>query len=435
MGIQMVGRQRTSEEWFDDVIDSFRSRDSFIRVHGYPPLAVPVIVGAGLVFLMVSLPALFSVLANKITLSPVHEALVRLDEWATDWSGWLTSERVVSVSDELTKVALLSVGAALLASLVRAIRVSSWRPVAVAAVGLVGGLLALPVLMLVIQATTTVVGWVISLADTLTSLVRWLSPFLGVVAVVALLCGVLYGIYSLVAWIHEDGLWLIAGATLVGILVLALVIYGGSLDGIFNWIGDLATAIDKWISDYVAPVVGWILTALLVVTITLGIAGITVGTLGQIGSTVILPVVHAGDAGTDQGKCTDLCVGAGLVLSLMICAAVINPQFGLWFNEVWVDTFALGALPSPTQLFDLLLTNSAADLLQPSFAAYSPVVDAGLLFLACGVGTLSLLFSKSSWEVREGSRVVQPVLLATGLAIAAILPLLILTLIVRAESE
>jgi hypothetical protein len=122
-------------------------------------------------------------------------------------------------------------------------------------------------------------------------------------------------------------------------------------------------------------------------------------------------------------------------MSLALTAAVLDPSFQGWFTSVWRSTPLVERLPVPIHAYETLLPGAAEDILRPAFVGYLPILDIGVLVLAAALGVLSLLFASARWETTADSRVIRPILLGVGGAIAVAVLVLVVVLLTGAIAE
>jgi hypothetical protein len=266
-----------------------------------------------------------------------------------------------------------------------------------------------------------------ALADLVRAFVSWIAPVLAVLFLIAAGLFVVFLLYLAISAIHEERLWVVVGVvTAVAALLTAIVAFG-MLDGFLSWISGILDDLAAWIGRYIAPVIGWLVQALFILLIALVVLGVIVAVLGQIGRTVYLPIASAVHSGRDQGKCIDLAAGVGLSFSLILCAAVIDGRFGGWLEATWRDTPVIGNTSAPIEFYDWLLPGAAEDLLRSSFGQYTPTISVSLLLLVAFMAILSLLLQVSEWKNEHGARIALPVMIVLGIAIAGLIPALLIT--------
>jgi hypothetical protein len=401
---------------------------------GFPLAAIPLIMLVGGVYLMVSLPSLFELLA-RFEWGPayVQASLRFLAEQA---------QRLAARADELSysgpgvwliRLSLFVLPALWLASLIRSVVVRSWRPFVITFSATSLGAIGIPIATWVGECL--VVMW--RVGETVarfiaTYILSWLLPVLFWVFIAAVAVGALYGVFVLVRFLAREHLWL---------QVLAVAAVAGAIVGLayLGWLGWLWTAL-VWLWSLIAPVIeflvgiiGWLLIwawrILVVVVVFVFVAGLAVSFLGEAGRQVFLPLRSAAGAGRDRGRCADLAAGVGVGMSLALTAAVLDPVFGSRFAAVWETTPLINRVPLPIDMYDALLPSAAEDILRPAFVGFLPILDVGVLVIAAGIGVLSLLFASAYWEATSDSRVIRPVLLGVGGAISVAVLVLVVALL------
>lgn len=404
---------------------------------GFPIGAIPLIVLVGVVYLMVSLPELFQVLSRfdpgpayvQVSFRFLAEQAQRLADDAANLS-------YSSGGIWLMRLSLFVLPALWLASLVRSAVVRSWRPFIITFGASSLGAIGIPIATWVGECVVVMwrVGEVV-IQFVATHIWPWVLRIALWVFVAALAAALLYGVFAAVRFIAREQLWLqvLAVVTVAGVV--------GTL-GYFGWLDWLWAAI-MWLWSVIAPVLSfilkivawllvWLWRILLVVGIFVIVVGLAVGFLGEVGRQVFLPLRSATGAGRNRGRCADLAAGVGVGLSLALTAAVLDPGFGMWFTYVWKTTPVINQAPLPIEAYDVLLPSAAEDLLRPAFVGFLPILDLGVLVLAAAVGVLSLLFASASWDATADSRIIRPMMLAVGGAIAFAVIVLVLFLFAAA---
>lgn len=396
---------------------------------------------------MATMPRLFDVLAT-IDAGPryLHLFLHYVRDTAGRWSVTLTGWSGGTSGRWALQIGIAAIPALWLASLVRAIRVRSWKPSVVTAVASVLGVLGIPIATW-IGKVVLFLWWIAGYVSYFFGLVLpWVVRIVLWAAALALGIAVImavgYSVYALVAYLANEKRWRKAAFLLlfVGALVGAAAV--GWFDAFFDWLGTIVhflgvwiERIAGWVAAFLAPAVRFVAHLVVLLTVFLLVLGIVVGTLGQAGRTVYLPFTSAFKAGGDQGRCADLAAGAGVTMSLVLTAAVLDGEFGRQFAEVWSGTPFVSSLPMPVDGFGFLLPGAAEDFLRPAFAGYLSIVDLALLVLVATLGVGSLLFRPPGWSDEHGSRIAIPIMLALGAAIALALVLIVVALWLAAGSD
>jgi len=424
---------------------------SFRERLGFHPGVTPLIMLLGLAFLMASVPTLFRVLAN-LDVGPgyLRSSFSYLWDVSRRWSTVLSDESFGHIGRIALQAGLLVIPVIWLAALVRSAIVKTWRPFGVTVIATTLGAIGIPLVTWLGEVLAVV--W--RIGGYIANFVLWLLPWVfrvllwaAVAAVgIAIVAGLGYGLFQLVAYINREHRWLIVTFVVVVAAIIVGAIAAGWLDGILTWLGHALLAVGHWIGGilrwlgaWIARIAGWIAAILrpivafvirifVIATVFMFIFGIFVAVLGQTGRTVYLPVTSAFRAGRDQGKCIDLAAGVGVAISLMLTAAALDERFGSWFDSAWRSTPLIDHLPTPTAAYDFLLPSAAEGILRPAFAGYLPMVDLGLLVILAVIGTLSLLFGRADWTRDGNARIAVPILLAVGAAISVALILIVLAL-------
>lgn len=390
---------------------------------GFHPGFIPLIVAVGIVYLMVSLPELFGILA-RFDPGPayVHNTFAFLSEQAQRWSARAETISYDALGIWLIRISLFVIPALWLASLIRSAVVRSWRPFIITFLASSFAAIGIPIATWI--GETFVVLW--RVGDAIMDFIAtYIWPWvlrIGFWILVAVVVGTaIVGAYMVVRFLARERRWL---AFLAAAGVAALVA-GAAWLGWLDWLW----AALEWLWAWIAPVLGWIFRILVIalvwviriilvaLTFVL-VVGLAVGFLGEIGRQVFLPLRSATGAGRDRGRCADLAAGIGIAMSLALTAAVLDPGFGATFGHVWRTTPLVSLAPVPIDAYDVLLPSAAEDLLRPAFAGFLPILDIGILVLAAALGVISLLFASSRWDPTSDSRVIRPVLLGVGGAIA-----------------
>ncbi len=394
----------------------------------------------GVAYLMVSLPNLFEIL-SRVRMGPsyVHAALTYLWEQTQEWTSAAQTASHSTVGVWLIRLSLFAIPALWLASLIRSVIARSWRPFIITFSASTLGAIGIPIATW--GGESVVVVWRVGdaiVAFIVTYILPWVLRifFWGLVALAAY--GLVYGAYTFIRFLSEEHLWLafLAAAAIVG-LVFAAAWLGWLhwLWAALQWLLGWFERIISWIVELLAPVVRWIARAIVAILVFLVVLGLAVAFLGEVGRQVFLPLRSATGAGRDQGRCADLAAGVGVAMSLALTAAVLDPSFRGLFTSVWHSTPLVERLPVPVHAYDTLLPSAAEDLLRPAFVGYLPILDIGVLVLAAALGVLSLLFASARWETTADSRVIRPVLLGVGGAIAVAVLVLVLVLITGAIGD
>lgn len=403
---------------------------------GFAPRMLPIVVLIGLVYLLVTLPEFFGVTARMdVPWSAGHTFLVRLKTLADDVQPWFAKPGVHPLSRYTTMAALLAVPALWAAALVRSATARVWRPFVISVAAVFLGLVALPVLTWAVELAVGLFRLARWLYHAVARFIEWISPVLAVAGLVILGFIVLGALVLAVLGIHRARLWL-RTVVVVGLLAIAGALgYYGVFDGLLAWLRRIAATFAAWISTYVAPIIGWLVSALVVAMVVLVALGAVVALFGHVGRTVVLPFASAGGAGREEAKCLDTAAGLGVALSMPLTAATADTAYRAQFIQDWHATPLIGALPSPVGLYDFLLRDPAVHVLAPAFHGFNPTVDLALGALVSIIAIGSLVAGRGAWSTHDRAGVLSPIMAAVGVAIALAVPALILAIWVKAHSD
>jgi hypothetical protein len=365
-----------------------------------------------------------------------HAVLSDLKGLAYDAKPWFDRPDATRATRYLTEAALLSVPALWIAALVRSATARTWRPFVVSVAAVLLGLIALPVLTWAAELSVLLFRVARWLFREVARFIEWISPVVGVivVAVVGLLA--VAALVWAIGAIHRARRWPAAAVVVALLAGIGAAVHHGLLDGLFALLGRAAAAVSAWISHYVAPIIGWLVSALFVVTVVLIALGAVVALFGHVGRTIVLPFGAAGGAGREQAKCLDSAAGLGVALSMPLAGAVMDAGYHDRFTAVWRTTPLIEGLPSPVPLYDFLLREPAVHVLAPAFGDFNPAVDLALGVLVTVIAFVSLFFGRGTWSTGpERAGVLNPIMAAVGAAIALAIPVLLLTLWAKTHDD
>jgi hypothetical protein len=403
---------------------------------GFTPGLLPIIVLIGLAYVLVTLPEFFGVTAGMdVRWSAGHSLLIELKTLANDAKPWFARSDVLTLTRDTTMAALLAVPALWIAALIRSVTARAWRPFLVSVAAVLVGLVALPALTWAAELAVGLFRLARWIYHAVARFIEWISPVLAVAGLVIVGLIVLGALVLAVVGIHHARRWPTTAVVVVLLAVAGAAVHYGAFDGLFAWLRRVGATIAAWISAYVAPVIGWLVSAVIVASVVLVALGAVVALFGHVGRTVVLPFASAGGAGRDQAKCLDTAAGLGVALSMPMTAAVIDSTYRAEFVQDWQATPLIKALPSPVGLYDVLLRDPAVHLLAPTFRGFNPAVDLALGVLVGVIAIGSLLAGRGAWSTKERAGVLSPIMAAVGVAIALALPALLLTIWVKARSE
>lgn len=412
-------------------------RSGFETAIGVAPSKFPLILGAGVLLLAASQPALIDELAalleDWVVAEPIFDRLNEFSDWsvrqqrrteATDAVGWA-----------LRASPILVVGM-VVAALVRALRSRRFEPVGLVIGGLLAGLFALPVVAWAVIASIWLAGIARSISSFIADVLEFVSPVVGVVVLAAIAIGGLWVLYEAVRLALQH-LPLIAQVVLIATVVVA------AAAGAYAFIGFVGEAV-AWaldaadrVGDAVAVAADWLAFAIVAAGAFLVGAGIFIAVFGQAGQSFVLPVVSAPSSGSDPAACVNCAVAVGLGLGYLLLAGLASPSFGADLDvalaEAWLWPEVVQDVPSA---FDALMPDRSVGWVAPAFRSYLPLLEIALVALAGGFATLSMVLGSRRWRAGGSVPVVVPTAWALGLGVATILILLVVgTLVAIAEGE
>jgi hypothetical protein len=413
-----------------------REESDFHQMLGFSPLAIPLVIALGLVFLMVTVPDFFQVLARwGIGNGFTRGTFTFLNEQASAWKSALRAEGLHSWVHSGLMGIFFGVPILLLAAALRSALVRKWQPLGITSLAFGLGVVSIPVVTWIAEFGVLLYRLGVIVYDAIVRFFAWIAPVLAVLVLIAIGLAALWGLVSLVIHIHRRNWWL--GLTVVLALAgaLAYAISQGWLDDFLMWVAELARLIGAWIATYLGPIVAWIIQAVIFLIVLIMMAGGFLAGFGQVGRTLWLPLKAATTAGRDQAKCADAAAGIGVALSLLLTAATMNQSFQNEFAAAWQATPGVNRIPVPLSAFDFLLRDKAEAFLARGFGDFNPFFDVMLLVLLFVVAIGSLLFQHRAWTPGDGSKVAVPVMVGLGLALAVAIPLLLLSVLTGGGSD
>ncbi len=319
-------------------------RTNFARRAGFPLRAAPFVFILGVCFVMATIPKLFVKLRNYGFRQPQIHWLVEHGARVSDRiATFLTSNGVLTATPRILQAAILTPLALVLLSLLRSGFTRNPQPFAFTILGLLAGVVTVPVVSAVCVAVLTSVRFLTQLSSVIASVLRrfflQIGPFLAVVAKVALAGLVAWGVFAIVKWILTEGYLGIVMVTVLAAAVLAWAIHAGYLhvvhlwlQGLGRWISGITDAISRFLARYLAPVVGWITSALIIFGFVLFLVGSVVGFALQAGRTLLLPMLDARGVWTDRTKCLNVGIGTGLSFSLILVGVLSDVGFATFLR-------------------------------------------------------------------------------------------------------
>jgi hypothetical protein len=308
------------------------------------------------------------------------------------------------------------------------------------AVGLLPGTATTPAVSAIVFAAIVTVRVAARLSKSLTAILRrfflWIAPVLSVAVKIVAAIAVLAAIIAIVKWIITEGLIVVVGTTIMVGALLAWAIHAGYLHVVYlwlqsfgSWLDGIGQVISRFLARYLAPVIGWLISALTILVVALFTIGTVGGIILQAGRTVVLPLLDARGTWIDRTKCINVSAGIGLSLSLILTGAVCDEGFAQFLDGLWNSTPVLKYSPSIVGVYDTLLVRSGETVLTGAFNPYSCVIDAALIGLTGIVASVSLFVSKrNSWTTDNQANIGSLVLLSAGAGLALIIPAIVLTL-------
>jgi hypothetical protein len=380
---------------------------------GFRVMAIPFILLLGLIAILGTTPSLVAHQVGRLHSPTTWEGAVKenLVGLLTEWNSLYYSVQVAEINRDILPSALcLSLGL-VAASIIRSFKAHTLRPTLATTAGLLVGFFLLPVALWTWSLVALTWHVLKSFEHALTNFLHHLPKALMVVGAVLFLIVLV----AMIVWgaVILFGIASESSPRFLALSGIAIVVAAGLL---------------YILGPYIATIFAWLAAVFVFVAVAFVVAGVLVAALGQAGRTAYLSVKASGLAGSNQAKCIDLSIGVGLTVSLIILGAVCDGPFGFerMFRDSWVHNPVLGHLPMPIHLYREIMPVSGTDIIAPAFQNYNPFLDAVLLTLTAGIGTLSLLFSGGRWSRSGESIIWLPIMISAGVALAATLPLLIL---------
>jgi hypothetical protein len=395
--------------------------------------STPLVLVLGLAFIAVSAPGIFEMLARlQLDLPYLAESLEWLDRATQRWTELSAEAEQRGLVRWAVVGSIYAAAAAIVMSALRALVLRSLAPFAMATLGLVGGLLIIPLTSWIAIATRWTIIAIAAIYRWIGAVVEWLQPALIVVGYIVLAAGSLFVLAMVVSaiWDHKH-LWPAAVALIATGLLL---VYSGWLEVAWNWMLPTLSAVAEIIAAVLSFCIRWGVFLFVVALIVSVLVGTLVGTVGTVGRSVYLSVESATSAGQDHSACADFAAAIGAIFSIMLTAAVLNAEFASWLEEIWQISFGLSSLPLPIEFYRALLPSSAESLLLDAFRNYSPLADAALAALVGGLATVSLAFTPRQAAESRDAKLVIPIMLAVGAAMAGALPIVALLLLSDIDS-
>lgn len=262
------------------------------------------------------------------------------------------------------------------------------------------------------------IGWVYGLLQwifmAILSFLLWPPVFLtliglgaivGAVALVALVKNL--SLAQVIAWLKQVlslltarvlffVLGLAAAAALVWFVVIPLWV---------EYVAPLLALIAAWLKEYVAPIIAWVLSALITLIIVVLAAAAVIGLIFLLGRQFIDQLVSARLCGRDMygAFAAGFCVGAAAGLTLLVCSA--NADYRAVVNAAWAGTSPIFADADIVAAVYALMPGSVEALLQPLFTRASvPIFDSALIVVTLLLANCSLLMGLLSGTTVEPLR-------------------------------
>lgn len=420
----------------------------FNKRAGFPLGATPIVFVVGLGFVMATAPKLFVNLRNQgiqqVQIRWLVNAAARISEQI---ERALTATGTIQATPRILQAALLTPPTLVVLSLIRSAITRNLQSTLFMILGFMAGILTIPAFAAMCVAVISTGRFLLRLNTIVTRALRrfflWIGPAFSVVVKLALAALLLWGLISLVKWILEEGLVGVVAATLFATAILVWLVKAGYLGGanrwlqtIGGWICGVSDAIGRFLAAYVAPVIGWIVSALSISIFVLFLVGTVFGFFLQAGRTLVLPILDAKGVWVDRTKCLNVGIGVGLSVSLLLVGALSNEEFGYFFDSAWSHTPIIEKIPSVVGIFDTILVRSGETVLANAFAAYSCVIDAAMIVFTGALCAISLITSRrGAWETDNKASVASLVLLGLGAALALVLPSLVLAIWLKAQDQ
>lgn len=401
---------------------------------GFGISAIPIVSAIGFGFIVISVPAFFAQDARpEFDISYLAQVQHQVEEWAERWLAFTMGEQGSQLGIDAMRAGFLLAGGTLVASVFRSALLRSHRPFSLTALGLLGGLVAIPILSwAVIGAKFALRGgrWV---ASQFGRIAEWISPAIAWAGIIFAAALTAYGAWLALVWLYRNlGDWrVITGAVITAALGIGQLI--GRLQPMLDRLDDWFRRLGELLDDYVAPTLTKAVEVGLWIALALFVFGITLAIVGHVGRTVCLAIVSASRSGRRELDCAEFSAAIGLSLSILLVAAVVNAEFADLFTRIWSNTAYLSEIPTPLPAYRTLMPDSTETLFAPAFVNYSPLADSALICLVSALAILSLVFAARTQITEEHASLIIPVLFAVGIAVACAIPLLILGLLSYTE--
>jgi hypothetical protein len=402
---------------------------------GFPPLATPIIMALGLFTVLGTTPTLFDSQLNRIHSGQPRIVSIRTnaERWLADWQTLLNGHNVQILNGFLLPGAMIATLSLIVAAAIRSFRAEGVEPIAFTLLAAVGGLSAVPVITWVVEAVTGLWRVYQAVAHALGSFIDRHAHVIGIVLIAVVAIMGLLGLIVIAVLIADA--WLPVAIAIGALVAFGAMVRSGWLHTVGLWLQSIRHWLNLHVGHYLAIGLKWVVFVLLLAVLIAAILGVLIGVFGQIGRTVFLPLKAARKAGTGRGQCVDLAAGVGVTASVVLCGAAFDPGFGQTFHAAWTNNVALMRLPEPAHYYAYLIPGAAQHALAPAFVGYNPVIDCGLLFITASLGALSLLSTGAPWVRSEEARIFIPVLIVIGIAVAAVLPVILVAIWLRAQNS
>lgn len=408
-------------------------RTSSWSVAGIPPASIPFVAAFGLVFMMVTVPATFAQVYSR---GPGPSWSRPVQRWlasrASETQTLLDESDVSSWSWDLPRIALMAVGALIVASVVRSIRLRSAWPISAVVGGLVLGVLGLPIAAWGLRLIVLLPRFVEAVLKIVDGFAVWLRPILVVVGVVFYVAAGIWGLYAFVKVLRAH--W----SRIIGVLVSAFVIAAlwtlarRGVARVFRSLGATIGDAAEWLSERVGPVLAVIVSGIFVAAVAVAVVVAVTVVLWAIGQSVVVPLLQSTSAGRGVESCVTVSVGLGVLLGVLLLGAACSPLVRSGLIDAWGG---LGVGSEPIDLFDWLTPEPFDRWLAPGFVSYSPLADSGLIILVSLFAIPGLLFSRSRWGSPRWGEVAWPAIVTLVLALLIAIPMLVLTKFAGSESS
>lgn len=219
-----------------------------------------------------------------------------------------------------------------------------------------------------------------------------LGSVVGVVAVIALIRNL--SLEQIFAWLKQV-FALLTARTLIfvgGLAAAAALAWFVLIPLWIEYVAPLLALIAAWLKEYVAPVIAWILSAVVTLVLALLIMAAVVFVLLLLGRQFVDQLASARVCGRDMygAFSAGFCVGAAAGLTLLVCSA--NGDYRAIVNAAWAGTSPVFADVDIVAAVYTLMPGSAEALLQSLFVKASvPIFDSALIVVTLLLANCSLL--------------------------------------------